>query len=137
MAMCTRADWQKNRTEGRVQVYAGTGKGKTTAALGQAFRAVGQGLRVRVVQFLKKGWESGERLSAERLAPELEIRAFGSAHWGDKSKASPGTPWWELPPSEEDRIEARAAMEFARASAAGGEERAFDVDIGELASHCS
>ena len=112
---------RENGTEGRVQVYTGNGKGKTTAALGTAFRAVGHGLRVCVVQFMKKGWESGERLSAKRLAPELEIRAFGAAQWGDRSKASAGTPWWELPPSEEDRNQAREAMAFARGAVAGGE----------------
>ena len=111
----------KNGTEGRVQVYAGNGKGKTTAALGTALRAVGHGLRVCVVQFLKGGWESGERSAAERLAPELEIRAFGAAQWGDRSKASADTPWWELPPSEDDRSQAREAMEFARGAVAGGE----------------
>ena len=112
---------RKNGTEGLVQVYTGNGKGKTTAAIGTAFRAVGHGLRVCVIQFLKKGWESGERLAAKRLAPELEIRAFGAAQWGDRSKASADTPWWGLPPSEEDRSQAREAMEFGRGAVAGGE----------------
>ena len=115
------AKGRKNGIEGLVQVYTGQGKGKTTAALGTAFRAVGHGLRVCVVQFLKAGWESGERLAAKRLAPELVIRAFGATQWGDRSKASAGAPWWELPPSEEDRSQAREAMEFARGAVAGGE----------------
>jgi len=115
------SEGRKNGMEGRVQVYTGHGKGKTTAALGTAFRAVGHGLRVCIVQFLKAGWESGERLAAERLAPELEIRAFGATQWGDRSKASAGAPWWELPPSEEDRSQAREAMEFARGALTGGE----------------
>ena len=121
MGMKKDTEGRKNGTEGRVQVYAGNGKGKTTAALGTALRAVGHGLRVCVVQFMKKGWDSGERLAAKRLAPELEIRAFGAAQWGDQSKASSGTSWWELPPSEEDRSQAREAMEFARGAVAGGE----------------
>jgi len=120
MGMKKDTEGPKNGTEGRVQVYTGNGKGKTTAALGTALRAVGHGLRVCVVQFLKKGWESGERSAAKRLAPELEIRAFGAAQWGDRSKASAGAPWWELPPSEEDRSQAREAMEFARSAVAGG-----------------
>ena len=44
---------------GLVQVYTGNGKGKTTAALGQALRAVGRGLKVYMAQFIK-GQESGE-----------------------------------------------------------------------------
>lgn len=115
------SEGRKNGMEGRVQVYTGQGKGKTTAALGTAFRAVGHGLRVCVIQFLKGGWKSGERAAAARLAPELEIRAFGAAQWGDRSKASAGAPWWELPPSEEDRSRAREAMEFARGALTGGE----------------
>ena len=115
------SEGRKNGMEGRVQVYTGHGKGKTTAALGTAFRAVGHGLRVCVVQFLKRGWESGERSAAARLAPELVIRAWGAGQGGERSKASADTPWWELPPSEEDRSQAREAMEFARSAVAGGE----------------
>jgi cob(I)alamin adenosyltransferase len=61
---------------GCIQVYTGDGKGKTTCALGLAFRAVGQGLRVFIVQFLK-GRDTGELKAAPRLAPEFTIRAFG------------------------------------------------------------
>lgn len=61
---------------GLVQVYTGDGKGKTTAALGQALRAVGQGLTVYMAQFIK-GQETGELLAAKRLAPDLTIRQFG------------------------------------------------------------
>ncbi|MHB0913793.1 MAG: cob(I)yrinic acid a,c-diamide adenosyltransferase [Armatimonadota bacterium] len=57
---------------GLVQVYTGNSKGKTTAAFGLALRAVGRGLRVAVVQFLKAP-TSGERVAARRLEPELSI----------------------------------------------------------------
>ena len=63
--------------QGYVQVYTGPGKGKTTAALGLAFRAVGHGLRVHVVQFMKGSIEYGEIAGAKRLAPELEIVQMG------------------------------------------------------------
>ena len=105
---------------GLVQVYTGDGKGKTTAALGLALRAVGHGLGVCVVQFMKGEFESGERKAAARLSGELEIHAFGSAKWGDASKAPPGTPWWQLPPSDADRTRAQEAVAFAADAVAGG-----------------
>ena len=55
-------------SRGLVQVYTGEGKGKTTAALGLAVRAVGRGLRVIMIQFLK-GEESGETLFVNECLP--------------------------------------------------------------------
>ncbi len=52
---------------GRVIVNTGKGKGKTTAALGTAFRALGHGHRVCIVQFLKGQGKYGERLMAEKF----------------------------------------------------------------------
>ncbi|MBN2205825.1 MAG: cob(I)yrinic acid a,c-diamide adenosyltransferase [Candidatus Aminicenantes bacterium] len=66
----------KTPFEGRVQVYTGNGKGKTTAALGLALRAAGHGLATYVGQFLK-GRPSGELRSARRLSPLLKIEQFG------------------------------------------------------------
>ncbi len=65
---------------GLVQVYTGEGKGKTTAALGLAARAVGQGLRVCFLQFLKDK-SGGEALSARRLGIHL-IRFPGTFCFG-------------------------------------------------------
>jgi len=62
---------------GYIHVYTGRGKGKTTASLGLALRAVGRGLRVLVIQFLKGPEATGELKGAERLAPYLEIRPMG------------------------------------------------------------
>lgn len=84
---------------GLLQVYTGDGKGKTTAALGLALRAVGQGLRVYVIQFLK-GRETGESRAAARLAPELTWRTFGR----------PGPGKGRAP---EDRHRAQAAWKLA------------------------
>lgn len=62
---------------GLIQVYTGPGKGKTTAALGLAFRAVGRGLKVRIFQFMKPPDSSGEHFAALRLAPDLIITPVG------------------------------------------------------------
>ena len=113
-------------TKGLVQVYTGNGKGKTTAALGLSLRAAGHGLRVCFIEFMKGGWESGERKAAPRLAPEIEIHSFGAAQWGDPSKAEAGTPWWELPPSDEDRKQAQEGLLFAERAVTGGD---YDIVV--------
>ena len=60
-----------------VQVYTGNGKGKTTAALGLAFRAAGHGFRVKILQFMKCGTYSGENISYVRLDPYIKLEHFG------------------------------------------------------------
>jgi cob(I)alamin adenosyltransferase len=63
---------------GLLIVYTGAGKGKTTCALGTAFRAVGQGLRVLMIQFIKGSWHYGELDAAALLGNEkMEIRPMG------------------------------------------------------------
>jgi cob(I)alamin adenosyltransferase len=61
---------------GLVIVITGNGKGKTTSALGQALRAVGQGCKVLIVQFMK-GRKYGEFIAAEKYLPRLTILRFG------------------------------------------------------------
>ena len=64
--------------KGLIIVLTGPGKGKTTAALGTAFRAVGQGLKVLMVQFIKGSWHYGELDAAEMLgADRLKILPMG------------------------------------------------------------
>jgi cob(I)alamin adenosyltransferase len=64
--------------KGLLIVYTGPGKGKTTCALGTAFRAVGQGLRVLMVQFIKGSWHYGELDAAKILGDDkFEIRPMG------------------------------------------------------------
>ncbi len=62
---------------GQVHVYTGEGKGKTTAALGLALRAVGQGLKVVMVQFMKGGKYTGEYVAANNYLPNFKILQFG------------------------------------------------------------
>ena len=64
--------------KGLLIVYTGPGKGKTTCALGTAFRAVGQGMRVMMVQFIKGSWHYGELDAAKMLGEDkFEIRPMG------------------------------------------------------------
>ena len=61
---------------GRIIVNTGDGKGKTTAALGTAFRALGHGQKVCMIQFLKGKGEYGERIFAKNI-PLLEWHVCG------------------------------------------------------------
>ena len=63
---------------GLVQVYTGNGKGKTTASLGLVFRALGHGLRIHVMQFMKGQTIYGELESAKQFAEQLTIEQVGS-----------------------------------------------------------
>ena len=62
---------------GLVMVFTGNGKGKTSAAMGTAFRAVGQGFKVLMIQFIKGSWHYGELDSARMLGEAFEIRPMG------------------------------------------------------------
>lgn len=68
---------------GTVQVYTGSGKGKTTAALGLALRAVGHGLSVCMIQFMKGSSNYGELAAASRL-PGFIIEQTGRDEFVDK-----------------------------------------------------
>ncbi len=75
--MCTtNCPWQR----GYVQVYTGDGKGKTTAALGLALRAVGAGARVFIAQFAK-GRPTAELASLARLSDLITIKPYGRSHF--------------------------------------------------------
>ena len=63
--------------KGLIIVYTGDGKGKTTAALGLAFRAMGRRHRVAMVQFIKGKWKTGEAEMAKELAGRIECLSMG------------------------------------------------------------
>ncbi|MEJ2724663.1 MAG: cob(I)yrinic acid a,c-diamide adenosyltransferase [Deltaproteobacteria bacterium] len=63
--------------KGYVQVYTGNGKGKTTAALGQALRSAGGGLKTLIVQFMKDS-PSGETKSIKQLHKRVRLEQYGN-----------------------------------------------------------
>src|SRR3979409_1641284 len=72
------------RRHGLVMVVTGDGKGKTTSSLGLAFRALGSGFKVFMVQYIKGKWKTGEkkladllRAHAGHLGLDIEIRPMG------------------------------------------------------------
>lgn len=67
----------KKVDRGLVHVYTGHGKGKTSAALGLALRAISYKKKVLIVQFIKGPWRSGELDVVDRLKPFLKIKALG------------------------------------------------------------
>ncbi len=67
----------EKRGKGLVIVFTGEGKGKTTAAMGLALRAAGNRMRVRVIQFIKGTWKTGEVEAVKPLAPYFEIHRAG------------------------------------------------------------
>jgi len=75
--------------KGFIQVYTGNGKGKTTAALGVALRAVGHGMKVLIIQFMKGNMNYGEMESARRLSPHLTIVRTGRESFVSKSNPDP------------------------------------------------
>ncbi|MDH3453781.1 MAG: cob(I)yrinic acid a,c-diamide adenosyltransferase [Desulfuromonadales bacterium] len=102
-------------TKGLVQVYTGNGKGKTTAALGLVFRALGHGLRIHVMQFMKGQTVYGELESAKRFADQLTIEQVGQPHFVKQGRQS-----------DADRTMAQDAFERARVLVASG---AYDLIV--------
>lgn len=67
----------KRNRRGIILVFTGNGKGKTTAAMGLALRAAGNRMPVRVVQFIKGSWRTGERTAFTEWVPGVVIAAEG------------------------------------------------------------
>jgi len=111
-----------NKRQGLVVVYTGHGKGKTTAALGIVFRALGRGMRVAVVQFIKGKWKTGERMFAERLEG-LEFCVMGLGFT------------WESDDLSRDKAAAVAAWDKASEFITSGERDVVVLDEITYAMH--
>src|SRR3954451_23780375 len=73
--------------KGLLIVHTGAGKGKTTAALGMAFRALGQGMKVGIVQFVKGAIPTGEAALAARLDLPLAMHTLGEGYtWNTQDR---------------------------------------------------
>ena len=79
----------KRLSQGMTQVYTGDGKGKTTAALGLACRAVGHGYKVYIIQFMKGNIDYGELETARKLAPSLTISQMGRECFVNRENPDP------------------------------------------------
>ena len=95
--------------KGLIQVFTGEGKGKTSAALGSVIRALGNGLRVFIVVFMKAGYPSGEWDILSKLQ-NVAIAKFGAGPFVNPANIKP-----------QDREEAVKALKAARQAMLSGE----------------
>jgi len=93
----------KTIEKGLVMIHTGKGKGKSTAAFGMVFRALGNGMRVGVVQFVKGKWGTGERVILEKLGDQVEMATMGEGFT------------WETQDRQRDIEAANQAWEKAKA----------------------
>ena len=108
--------------QGYVQVYTGDGKGKTTAAIGLAVRAVGAGLQVFIGQFVK-GMKYSELKSLERFSPEIKVKQYGRAKFVHSK------------PAEEDFTAARDGYEEIKEIIKSGQYDLVILDEANIAVH--
>jgi cob(I)alamin adenosyltransferase len=93
----------KTIEKGLLIVHTGKGKGKSTAAFGMVFRALGHGFRVGVVQFVKGVWQTGERVILDKFPDQVTMKAMGEGFT------------WETQDRTRDVAAARKAWEEAKA----------------------
>lgn len=92
----------KTEERGLVIVHTGKGKGKSTAAFGMVFRAIGHGFKIGIVQFVKGKWGTGERDVLEKFPDLVTIKAMGEGFT------------WDTQDRQRDLAAARAAWEAAK-----------------------
>src|SRR5579863_552516 len=106
----------KTEEKGLLIVHTGAGKGKSTAAFGMVMRAIGHGMRVGIVQFVKGAWVSGERAVLERFPELVTIKVLGEGFT------------WETQDRQRDIASAKAAWEAAEAMIADPSYRLLVLD---------
>ena len=111
----------KARRRGLLLVFTGDGKGKSTAAFGLALRAAGNGFPVKVVQFIKGAWKTGEREAIAEHLPLIEVDVGGKGFTIERLR-NPKVPM------AEHQLAARAAFEAAREAVASGRYRLVVLD---------
>lgn len=78
----------RTREKGLLIVHTGTGKGKTSAALGMVLRAIGHGMKVGVVQFVKGAWATGEKQVFDRFPDLIAFKPMGEGFtWDTQDRA--------------------------------------------------
>src|SRR6478672_8424573 len=101
---------------GLLIVHTGKGKGKSTAAFGMVLRALGHGMRVAIVQFVKGKWQTGERVALEKFGDLVSINTMGEGFT------------WETQDRQRDLAAARSAWERAKALIKAGKHRVVLLD---------
>src|SRR5688500_7799797 len=92
----------KTEERGLLMVHTGKGKGKSTAAFGMVFRALGHGFKIGIVQFVKGAWATGERDVLDKFPDLVTIKAMGEGFT------------WDTQDRQRDLAAARAAWEEAK-----------------------
>ena len=78
----------KTIEKGLIIIHTGKGKGKTTAAFGIIFRALGNNMNVAIVQYVKGQWLSGERSALDKFSEQVEIYKMGEGFtWETQDRA--------------------------------------------------
>ena len=109
----------KTIEKGLVIVHTGKGKGKSTAAFGLAARAIGNGMKVGIVQYVKGKWDTGERVVMEKFPDQATIRTMGEGFT------------WETQDRARDVAAAWAAWEASKKmiKSARGDDAGYDMVI--------
>ena len=109
--------FEPEKRQGLVLVITGYGKGKTTSALGMVLRAVGHGLKVGIIQFMKGDMYAGEWDGLKKLDDDVELFSTGKGFCGIL-----GNPYSR----DEHRENAQYAIELAKEKI---EQKSYDLLI--------
>lgn len=120
--MVTRPVDRKKR-KGLIIVNTGDGKGKTSAAVGVAYRAAGNNMKVSMIQFIKGKWKTGERRLADKRVPNLEIVPMGDGFT------------WDTQNPEQDRATANKTWQQGKQNILKGEYQLVILDEINYALH--